>query len=84
LLGPGSEPQPNRCFDYGMLPAQQLWQDGLVPRKKRSKKFRAIEVVKALARERIGSPPTSKVVPNQKRKPQKHKPTLGQMLEEKE
>jgi hypothetical protein len=55
-----------------------------VPRKKPQKKFRSVEAVKALARERIGTPPTSKVVPNRKRMPDKHKPTLEQMLEEKD
>lgn len=51
-------------------------------KKKRVKKFRAVDAVKALARERIGSPPPTQVVPN-KRKPkkqEKHKPTLGELL----
>jgi hypothetical protein len=51
-------------------------------KKKRIKKFRAVEAVKALARERIGSPPPTQVVPN-KRKPkkqEKHRPTLGTLL----
>jgi hypothetical protein len=52
-----------------------------MPRKKKAKRFRAVEAVKALARERIGTPPASKVVPDRKkRKKEKHKPTLGQML----
>jgi len=54
-----------------------------VAKKKRPKKFRAVTAVKALARERIGTPPPTKIVPN-KRRPseEKHKPTLGEMLEE--
>ena len=53
-------------------------------KKKRVKKFRAVSAVKALARERIGSPPPTQVVPN-KRKPkkqEKHKPTLSGLLAE--
>jgi hypothetical protein len=55
-----------------------------VAKKKRVKKFRAVEAVKALARERIGSPPPTQVVPNKRRpgKQEKHKPTLGGMLSE--
>jgi hypothetical protein len=51
-------------------------------KKKRVKKFRAVEAVKALARERIGSPPPTQVVPNKRkpRKQEKHKPTMGALL----
>jgi len=38
--------------------------------------------VKELARERIGTPPAARVVPEKKQKSQKHKPTLGKLLEE--
>lgn len=52
-----------------------------MPRKKRKPKpFRAVNAVKALARERVGTPPPEKVVPNKKNKTEKHKPTLGKML----
>ena len=52
-------------------------------KKKRVKKFRAVEAVKALARERIGMPPPTKVVPNKRRpKEEKHKPTIGRILSE--
>jgi hypothetical protein len=51
-------------------------------RKKTSKRFRAVEAVKAMAREKIGAPPASRVVPNRKKKPEKHKPTLGTLLQE--
>jgi hypothetical protein len=52
--------------------------------KKKMKKFSAVRAVKALAREQIGAPPASRVVPNRKKrkKREKHKPTLGQMLDE--
>jgi hypothetical protein len=56
-----------------------------VPKKKKRKPFRAVEAVKALARERIGTPPGSKVVPDKKRSPQqKHKATLEKLLNESE
>jgi hypothetical protein len=51
--------------------------------KSKAKRFRVVEAVKALARERIGAPPASKVVPNRKKKTgEKHKPTLGKLLDE--
>jgi len=49
-------------------------------RKKKPKKFSAVQAVKAAAREKIGRPPISKVVPNRKRSDAKHKPTLGDLL----
>lgn len=52
-------------------------------RKRKPKPFRAVTEVKALARERIGAPPPEQVVPNRKKKkPEKHKPTLGRILGE--
>lgn len=52
-------------------------------RKKKVKRFRAVQAVKALARERIGIPPAPKVVPDKKKKePEKYKLTLGKMLED--
>ena len=42
-----------------------------------------MEAVKALARERVGAPKASRVVPD-KKKIQKHKTTLGKLLEEAE
>jgi hypothetical protein len=53
-----------------------------MPRKKKAKRFRAVEAVKALARERIGAPPPSRFVPDGTKKKQKHKPTLGKLLGE--
>jgi hypothetical protein len=58
-----------------------------MPKKPKKKRFRAVEAVKALARERIGSPPPEKVVPDRKkeqRRKEKHKPTLGKLLEAEE
>jgi hypothetical protein len=53
-------------------------------RKKKIKPFRAVTAVKALARERMGAPPSGKVVLEKKKKPEKYKPTLGKLLEEPE
>jgi hypothetical protein len=52
-------------------------------RKRKQKQFRAVEAVKALARERIGSPPASHALADRKKKPkEKHKPTLAKLLDE--
>jgi len=54
-----------------------------MPRKKK-KPFRAVTAVKELARERVGAPPAEKIVIEKKKKPEKHKPTLGKLLEQSE
>jgi hypothetical protein len=51
-------------------------------RKKKVKTFRAVQAVKELARERMGAPPTGQVVPHKNKKAEKHKPTLGKLLNE--
>jgi hypothetical protein len=54
-------------------------------KKKKLKPFTAVEAVKTMAREQIGAPPGLRVVPDRKKKrkrTQKHKPTMGKMLEE--
>lgn len=51
-----------------------------MPRKKKLKKFRAVETVKAMARERIGTPKASRIVVGRKKKEEKHKPTLDDLL----
>lgn len=56
----------------------------LMAKKKKVKRFSAVEAVKAMAREQIGTPPLEQVVPNRKKKAEKHKPTLGKLLEETE
>lgn len=55
-----------------------------MPRKRKPKPFRAVIAVKELARERVGAPPAEKVVVEKKKKPEKHKPTLGKLLGEPE
>jgi len=51
-------------------------------RKKKVKRFRAVQAVKELARERLGAPPAEKVVPHKNKKAEKHKPTLGKLLDD--
>ena len=53
-------------------------------RKRKVKRFRAVQAVKELARQRMGSPPAEKVVPHKTKKADKHKPTLGKLLTETE
>lgn len=53
-----------------------------MPKKRKKKRFEAVTVVKELARERVGSPPPERVVPNKKKNPEKHKPTISKLLEE--
>jgi hypothetical protein len=52
--------------------------------KRKSKRFSAVEAVKALARERIGTPPPGRIVRDRKKKKsrEKHRPTLEKMLRE--
>jgi hypothetical protein len=60
----------------------KLWQDGAMARRK-PKRFRAVEAVKAMARERIGTPPAARVIPDRKKtKKQKHRPKLEDLLDE--
>jgi len=51
-------------------------------KKKKAKRFRAVTAVKELARERVGAPPAGQIVVEKKKKPEKHKPTLGKLLED--
>jgi hypothetical protein len=41
-------------------------------RRKKKPRFRAVTEVKAMARERVGAPPSEKVIPDPKTKPEKH------------
>jgi hypothetical protein len=52
-------------------------------KKKKLKPFRASKAVKAIARDTIGSPPPTRVVPEKtKQKKEKHKPGLNELLSE--
>jgi hypothetical protein len=65
------------------MPKAEICQPFIVmPRKKKKKIFSAAKVVREMARERVGSPKPSHAVPAKKREPEKHKPTLGKLLQE--
>ncbi len=51
-----------------------------MPRKRKKKIFSAAKIVREMARERVGSPKPSSLVPGKKKKAEKHKPTLGKLL----
>jgi len=68
--------------EYYTPPHNGLWQDGPMPGRKKLKKFRAVKAVKELARERIGIPPAAKIVPDTRKKAEKHKPTLERLMEQ--
>jgi len=59
-------------------------EEASLPRKKKREVFRASKAVKAAAREQIGSPQPTRVVPDRKKKQKrdKHKPTLSRLLED--
>jgi hypothetical protein len=54
----------------------------VMARKKKVKRFQAVQAVKELARERLGAPPAEKIVIEKKKKPEKYKPTLDTLLRE--
>jgi len=56
--------------------------DYTMPRKRKKKVFSAAQVVREMARERVGSPKPSRLVPAKKTKPERHKPTLSKLLED--
>ncbi|MGA9640389.1 MAG: hypothetical protein WBQ72_03250 [Terriglobales bacterium] len=53
-----------------------------MPRKRKKKSFSAATTVREMARERVGSPKPSRLVPAKTTKEEKHKPTLGKLLQE--
>ncbi len=55
-------------------------------RKKKIKRLDAVQMVKEMARERIGAPPLPRVVPDKKKKAtsQKHKVKLSEIIGEDE
>ena len=54
----------------------------LMPRKRKKKAFSAAQIVREMARERVGSPKPSQLVVAKKTKPERHKLTLGKLLAE--
>ena len=63
------------------LATSLVFYDLLVP-KRRKKTFRVVDAVKALARERVGAPKASRIIVEKKKKSEKHKPKLQDLLEE--
>jgi hypothetical protein len=56
-----------------------------VAKKRKVKKFSKVAAVKELARERVGTPPVSRPIPDErKRIEEKHKTTLKKLLTENE
>ncbi len=51
-------------------------------RKRKKKVLSASKLVREMARERVGSPKASQLVVAKKAKPEKYKPTLGNLLAE--
>jgi hypothetical protein len=49
-------------------------------RKRKKKTFSAAKTVREMARERVGSPKPSQLVPAKTTKAEKHKPTLSKLL----
>jgi hypothetical protein len=73
-----------RQTSYGNMDAKDRDALTKMARKKKVKRFRAVQAVKELARERMGTPPAGKVVLEKKKKPEKHRPTLEKLLGESE
>lgn len=52
-------------------------------KKSRKRRFSAVKQVRAMARERVGAPPPSRPIPDQRqRKAEKHKKNLRQAVDE--
>ena len=51
-------------------------------RKRKKKTFSAVQAVREMARERVGPPKPSRLVPAKTTKAEKYKPTLGKLLED--
>jgi hypothetical protein len=77
-------PDPRRSSIIAALPKTSYGKMcEMVKKKRKLKRFSAVQAVKEMARDRIGAPGVSKVVPDsRKQKIDKHKPTLGKMLGE--
>jgi hypothetical protein len=52
----------------------------IMPRKGKKRVFSASKMVREMARERVGSPKPSRLVPAKTTKAEKYKPTLGKLL----
>jgi hypothetical protein len=73
----------HKLADGGAVAGESRYTRHGMAKKKKIKRFRAVTAVKEMARERIGTPPPTRIVPDRKkRKKEKHKPTLGKFLED--
>jgi hypothetical protein len=55
----------------------------MAKKKRKPKRFRAVQAVKAMAREQIGAPRAGRVLQDKRtEKTEKHKPTLGKLLDQ--
>lgn len=52
-----------------------------MPKKKKPKPLQKTKLVKAAARARLGSPPAARPQLPDTRKPPRHRPTMGELLE---
>ena len=59
-----------------------LFKDALMPKKRKKKTFSAANILREMARERVGSPKPSQLVKAKTAKAEKHKATLGKLLQE--
>ena len=76
--------QASARFALGMYSQQkiEISEPTIMPRKPKKKIFSAAKVVREMARERVGSPKPSQLVLAKKTKPERHKPTLGKLLQD--
>jgi hypothetical protein len=78
-------PSTNYCTSAGLTRLRDELESARreMPKRKKKKVFRASKAIKESAREKIGSPPPTRLVPDKKKEPpRKHKLTLGRLLAE--
>jgi hypothetical protein len=67
--------------DYAIILALNAEYCAPMAKKRKPTPFRATKAVKSMARDAIGSPPPTRVVPEKtKQTKEKHKPTLSELL----
>jgi len=76
-IQPAYVPTPLRLLHFCDFECEDAFMAG---KKKKKKTFTASKAVREMARERIGSPKSSRLVLAKKSKPEKYKPTLGKLL----
>jgi hypothetical protein len=78
------QPTQAQTFIMQFFARQSYGNMCVMARKKKVKRFRAVQAVKELARERVGTPPAEKIVPQKRRKPERHRLTIKKLLNENE